>query len=610
MFQLNSGLSRIALGIALTASLAACGQQQEDTAAVEAAPTLEEARAYIADAEAKLLASETYLGRVSWVNNNFITYDTMQLVADADEKFITLGVELAMGAKRFQGLDMPAPLARKFNKLALLLTLPAPENAEKTSRLAKIKADLDAAYSTGKVDMEDEQKTLGDVSDILASDRNPERLLEAWDGWRKATKGMKGDYAEMISIANEGANELGYSNVGAMWRSGYDMDPDAFAAEADRLWGQVKPLYEALHCQVRAELSDYYGDRVVPDEGAIPAHLLGNMWAQQWGNIYDLVKPKTAAETYDLTALLEAKDYDARGMAGAADGFFQSLGFDPLPDTFWERSLFVKPKDREVACHASAWNLDNQEDIRIKMCTKVTGEDFVTMHHEVGHNIYQRAYKDQSYFGMTGAHDGFHEAIGDMIALSITPDYLQKVGLLEEAPSAEADIPILYRQALDKVAFLPFGLLVDQWRWQVFSGELTPETYNEGWWALREKYQGVKAPNERPADAFDPGAKYHIPANTPYMRYFLAHILQFQFHQSACEQAGWEGPLHRCSIYGNKEVGAKFNAMMEMGASEPWPDALEAFAGTRQMDGSAVLAYFAPLKEWLDEQNKDRNCGW
>lgn len=613
MTQFKNGLSRIALCAVVATSLVACAQQEaEEKAEVveKTAPTLAEAKQYIENAEAKLFESETYLGRVAWVNSNFITHDTMQLVAEADEKFITLGVELAMGAKRFQGLDMPDDLARKFNKLALLLTLPAPEDAEKTSKLAKIKADLDAAYATGKVDMEGGQKTLGDVSDILAGDRKPERLLEAWDGWRNATKDMKGDYAEMISIANEGAKELGYSDVGAMWRSGYDMDPDAFAAEADRLWGQVKPLYESLHCQVRAELSDYYGDRVVEDKGAIPAHLLGNMWAQQWGNIYPLVKPQSSAESYDLTALLKAKDYDAKGFAAAADNFFQSMGFEAMPQTFWDRSLFVKPADREVACHASAWNLDNKEDIRVKMCTKVNGEDFITMHHEVGHNIYQRAYKDQSYFGMTGAHDGFHEAIGDMIALSITPGYLQQVGLLEEAPSSEADIPILYRQALDKIAFLPFGLLVDQWRWKVFSGELTPDTYNSGWWELREKYQGVKAPNDRPADAFDPGAKYHIPNNTPYMRYFLAHILQFQFHKSACEQAGWEGPLHRCSVYGNKEVGAKFNAMMEMGASQPWPDALEAFTGTRQMDGSAVLAYFAPLQEWLDEQNKDRSCGW
>jgi len=611
MVQLKSGLSRAAVLSVMALSLAACGQQKSgDEAQNKAAPTVAEAVAFISEAEQKLHESGLALERIAWVQNNFITHDTNMLVAEADEKFTRLGVALATEAKRFQGLDMPADIARKFNKLALTLTLPAPEDAAKTSELATIKAGLGSTYATGKVDMGGEEKTLGDVSDMIANDRDPEVLLAAWDGWRKVSVPMKAEYARMVEIANEGAVELGYPDVGTMWRSGYDMDPDAFAEEADRLWGQVKPLYESLQCHVRAELSDYYGDRVVSDSGPIPAHLLGNMWAQSWGNIYPLVKPEGGAESYDLTNLLEAKGYDARKMAGAAEGFFTSLGFDPLPQTFWDRSLFTKPADREVACHASAWDLDGKDDIRIKMCTKVTGEDFSTMHHEIGHNIYQRAYQNQSFFGATGAHDGFHEAIGDMIALSITPDYLKQTGLLEDIPPAEADIAILMKQALDKVAFLPFGLMVDQWRWKVFSGELTPDTYNSGWWELREKYQGVKAPNERAADAFDPGAKYHIPNNTPYMRYFLAHILQFQFHESACEQAGWQGPLHRCSIYGNKEVGAKFKAMQEMGASKPWPDALEAFTGTRQMDGSSVVAYFAPLKTWLDEENKNRNCGW
>ncbi|MBL4790142.1 MAG: M2 family metallopeptidase [Kordiimonadaceae bacterium] len=612
MAHLKSGLSRIAVASIMTLSLVACGEQktEKSDAAKAVGPTVAEATAFISDAEAQLEETGLYLERVSWVQNNFITQDTNLLVAEADKKYIQLGVALATKAKRFQNMEMPADISRKFTKLSLALTLPAPEDAAKTEQLATIKAGLGSVYATGKVTMDGEEKTLGDVSDIIASDRNPERLLEAWDGWRSIAKPMRDDYAQMVAIANEGAKELGYDNVGTMWRSNYDMSPAAFASEADRLWGQVKPLYEALHCHVRAELSDYYGDRVVSDSGAIPAHLLGNMWAQTWGNIYPLVKPEGGAESYDLTKLLVDKGYDAKKMARAAEGFFTSLGFEELPQTFWDRSLFTKPKDRGVACHASAWDLDGKDDIRIKMCTKVTGEDFSTVHHEIGHNIYQRAYQKESFLNATGAHDGFHEAIGDMIALSITPDYLKQTGLLETVPSADADIAILMQQALDKVAFLPFGLMVDQWRWKVFSGEATPETYNKVWWELREKYQGVKAPNERPADAFDPGAKYHIPNNTPYMRYFLAYILQFQFHQSACEQANWEGPLHRCSIYGNKEVGAKFKAMMEMGARQPWPEALAAFTGKREMDGSSIVAYFAPLKVWLDEQNKDRSCGW
>lgn len=612
MKKLSSGISPIALAAALAFGLSACGEEatQQSAAPQTAEDRVTAATAFIEDAEKQLLEAALYLERIAWVNANFVTHDTNLLVAEADKKFIELAVSLANQSKAYQDVALPADVARKFDKLRLNLTLPAPENAEKTAELANIKAGLSATYATGKAPVDGKELTLGEASEIIATSRTPEELLAAWEGWREASKPMRDDYARMVEIANEGARELGYPDVGAMWRAGYDMDPDAFRAEADRLWAGVKPLYDALHCHVRAELSDYYGSRVVAEDGAIPAHLLGNMWAQSWGNIYELVKPEGGAASYDLTAILQDKNYDARRMAAAADDFFQSMGFDPLPDTFWDRSLFTKPQDREVQCHASAWDLDAKDDIRIKMCTKVDGEDFITMHHEVGHNIYQRAYQDQSYFGLNGAHDGFHEAIGDMVALSITPDYLMATGLLDEAPSADADIAILMKQALDKVAFLPFGLMVDQWRWKVFSGELTPDTYNSGWWDLREQYQGVAAPSERGADAFDPGAKYHIPGNTPYMRYFLAHILQFQFFKSACEQAGWEGPLHRCSIYGNKEVGARFNAMMEMGASKPWPEALEAFTGSREMDGSAVVAYFAPLKEWLDEQNKDRTCGW
>ena len=600
-------IKSLALSCSMFVLLAACEQQQ---VAEPVKPTVAEATAFIEDAGLQLQKAGEHLGQLSWVNANFITTDTNALVAVADEDYIRLSVSLAEQAKKYQSLQLPADVARRFEMLKQANVLPAPNDAAKTTRLAVIKSDLGATYSTGKVDMEGEQKTLGDVSDIIGSDRTPERLYEAWDGWRKIAKPMKDDFAEMVAIANEGARELGYKDVGTMWRSGYDMDPDAFADTADKLWGQVKPLYDALHCHVRSKLSDHYGDRIVGDDGAIPAHLLGNMWAQSWSNIYPLVKPEGGASGVDITAALEKNGYDAIKMVKTGESFFSSLGFDPLPDTFWERSLFVKPKDREVACHASAWDLDNKDDIRIKMCTKVNEEDFSTVHHELGHNYYQRAYKNQGPFHITGAHDGFHEAIGDMVALSITPDYLKTIGLIDEVPSADADIALLMQRALEKVAFLPFGLMVDKWRWQVFSGELTPDTYNSGWWKLREEYQGIKPGAERPADAFDPGAKYHIPANTPYMRYFLAHILQFQFHEKACEMAGWEGPLHRCSIYGNKEVGTRLNAMMEMGASKPWPDALEAFIGTRDMDGSAVVAYFEPLKVWLDEQNKDRTCGW
>ncbi|WP_281300660.1 MULTISPECIES: M2 family metallopeptidase [unclassified Iodidimonas] len=606
------------LGASLFA-LAACEPANEQSAS----PTVEDAIAFVERAEATVTRESEAAARTAWVNANFITFDTNWLSAKSSEKMTTLGVELAQEASLYRDLDLPADIARKIELLRLGLTLPAPQgDAKATAELAEITTNLEASYGTGTYCPEGGDSTLAayarkdgclsltELEAVIGSSQDPDELLEAWEGWRTVAVPMKDQYARMVEIANEGARDLGFADIGTMWRSKYDMPADDFAKDVDRLWGEVKPLYDGLQCHVRAKLNEKYGDDLVPLDQPIPAHLLGNMWAQSWGNVYDRVAPEGTAPAFDLTALLKEKNYSELDMVKTAEGFFTSVGFDPLPKSFYERSLFLKPEDRNVVCHASAWNLNDIDDIRIKMCTKVDAEDFQTIHHEIGHNIYQRAYAVQDPMFRDDPNDGFHEAIGDMIALSITPEYLQQIGLLETLPSAEADLGLLLRQALDKVAFLPFGLMVDKWRWQVFSGELTPETYNEGWWALREAYQGVRAPDERPGDAFDPGAKFHIPGNTPYMRYFLSHIFQFQFQRAACELAGWEGPLHRCSIYGNKDVGEKFNAMLEMGASKSWQEALAAFTGTSKADATAILAYFAPLKTWLDEQNKDRACGW
>ena len=550
--------------------------------------------------------------RMAWVYSNFITEDTEQLAAIANKKFTAMQVELAVEAAKYYEIEaLDADSKRKLNILRSGITIPAPRDADKTAEQSEIGAKLGGMYGKGEYCYADGRcLDLGHLSDIMAESRDPDELLEAWDGWRKVSPPMKDLYIRQVELANEGAAELGFSDLGTMWRSAYDMPPEDFPAELDRLWGEVKPLYEALHCHVRAKLGEQYGTDLVPQDGPIPAHLLGNMWAQDWSNIYPLVAPPETVSSYDLSAILKERGFDAITMVKAGEAFFSSLGFEELPATFWERSLFVKPQDRDVVCHASAWDVDEKDDLRIKMCIKVNAEDFKTIHHELGHNYYQRAYNKESLLYRSGANDGFHEAVGDTIALSITPEYLQKIGLLENVPDQSGDLGLLMKRALEGIAFLPFGLMVDQWRWQVFAADAGPEAYNDLWWQLREKYQGVIAPNERPADAFDAGAKYHVPGNTPYTRYFLARILQFQFHRSLCEIAGDEGPMHRCSIYGNKQAGERLNAMLQMGRSKPWPDELEALTGQRDMDATAMLDYFAPLKAWLDEQNQGRQCGW
>lgn len=575
-------------------------------------PNAERAVEFVAEAEQSLAELGLEAERMAWVYSTFITEDTEKLVASANQKFTTLQVELAARAARFnvvQNLDDDT--RRKLAMLRSGITIPAPRDPDKTAEQSEIGAKMSSIYGKGTYCYADGKcLDLGQLSDIMAESREPEALLEAWNGWREISPPMQALYARQVELANAGATELGFADLGTMWRSAYDMPAEDFPGELDRLWGEVEPLYEALHCHVRAQLGEQYGTDLVPQDGSIPAHLLGNMWAQDWSNIYPLVAPEATEPAYDLSAILQGRGFDAIQMVKAGEAFFSSLGFAELPPTFWQRSLFSKPRDRDVVCHASAWDVDEKDDLRIKMCIKINAEDFKTIHHELGHNYYQRAYKHESYLYRASANDGFHEAVGDTIALSITPEYLQKIGLLENVPDPSGDIALLLKRALEGIAFLPFGLLVDQWRWKVFAGEVGPEAYNDLWWQLREKYQGISAPNERPVDAFDPGAKYHVPANTPYTRYFLARILQFQFHRALCEIAGDEGPVHRCSIYGNKAAGERLNAMLEMGRSKPWPVVLKALTGQPAMDATAILDYFAPLKVWLDEQNQARQCGW
>lgn len=576
-----------------------------------AKPTPAEAKAFVDKAEAELAAFNQYVAKSAWVRATYITEDTQWLEAKATAEQNELTARYAREAAKYDGVAVDPVTGRKLKLLKLFLVSPAPNRPGAAGELATIATRLDSTFSAGKFQYDGKTLNLNEAEEILAKSRDPAQLKAVWEGWHSVAPQMRGDYAKLAQLSNEGARDLGFKDTGALWRSNYDMDPDKFAAETDRLWSQVEPFYRNLHCYVRGQLNDKYGDAVQPRTGPIRADLLGNMWAQQWGNIYDVVQPKTASSSYSLDKLLVSKGYDPVKMVKTGESFYTSVGISPLPETFWQRSMITRPKDREVVCHASAWDLDDRDDVRIKMCTKVDADDFYTVHHELGHNVYQRAYKDQPFLFKNGANDGFHEAIGDFVGLSaLTPTYLQQIGLLDKAPGADEDIPFLLKMALDKIAFLPFGLMVDRWRWEVFSGEATPDRYNDQWWKLRLKYQGLTPPGPRPADAFDPAAKYHVPANVPYTRYFLAHIYQFQFHRAACNQIGWKGPLHRCSVYGEKEMGQKFNAMLEMGASKPWPEAMAAFTGEKTADASAVTAYFKPLNDWLTVQNKGEACGW
>jgi len=581
--------------------------------ASSSAPTAADAKAFLATVNETTLKLGIEANRAGWVQQTYITDDTEALAARTSQAANDAGARFAKEATKFDHVDVPPTERRELTVLKTALVVASPSDPKESDELSKIMARLESMYGKGKWCPEPSKpescKTIDDVTRIMATSRNERELRAAWEGWHTIAPPMRKDYERFVELSNKGARELGFADTGAMWRAKYDMPPDAFTSELDRLWNQVRPLYVKLHAYTRLRLREKYGD-VVPANGPIPAHLLGNIWAQEWTNVYPLVAPPNADPGFSLTDILKKRDMPPLDMVRTGERFYTSLGFAVLPKTFWERSLFVRPRDRDVVCHASAWDVDLESDLRIKMCIERTADDFTTIHHELGHNFYQRAYKDLPVLFRDSANDGFHEAIGDTIALSVTPEYLVRIGLLDKAPDMSRDLGLLMTRALDKISFLPFGLLIDQWRWQVFSGEIAPASYNKAWWDLRLKYQGVAPPSARGEELFDPGAKYHVPDNTPYTRYFLADILQFQFHRALSQIAGCKLPLNRCSIYESAAAGQRLNAMLSMGLSRPWPEALDALTGTKQMDATAILDYFAPLSTWLDEQLKGKPVGW
>ncbi len=598
--------ARIAALSALAAALAACGGGDSKPK--------ESADEFVARYTGELRETVTEYQRAAWLQLTYINGDTEALSAKAYER---LQAEIARGiaeAKAHEGEEMSPESARTIELLKFSLSAPAPDDPEKRAELAALETKMTSMYGEGKwcPDGPDSCRNIDEISKTLAASRDYDELLEAWKGWHTISPPMRDDYQRFVELANEGAAGLGYANLGELWRAGYDMSPAEFEQETERLWAQVKPLYDGLHCYARGKLQEEYGKERVPDGEPVPAHLFGNIWAQQWNNIYPLLEPYPGVSNLNVTSALERQEYDAVRMTKSAESFYTSLGFPELPASFWERSMLTRPEGREVVCHASAHDIDGKGDVRIKQCIVPTEEELYTIYHELGHIFYDIAYMAQPLLFQDGAHDGFHEAVGDTINLSMTEGYLADVGLLPRGAksSREALINRQMKVASEKIAFLPFGKLVDQWRWGVFSGAIPPEKYNEAWWDLRRRYQGMSPPAPRSEADFDPGAKYHVPGNTPYTRYFLSFVLQFQFHRALCQKAGFTGPLHECSIDGNEDAGRAFGEMLALGRSRPWQDALEKLTGTRQMDASAIIEYFQPLMQWLDEQNRGRECGW
>ncbi len=582
----------------------------------EKSNTSEDLDKFLLEVEQEYKEEGPIINSASWISSNFITYDSQKVIADYGTRYTLKSLENSRRASDFNNVDTTSDKKRMLNILKSSFVMPPPFDSNLAKELSKITTSLEAMYGNGEYCYEDGSCfDLEAFEAIIDKSRNPEELLSAWKGWHEIGKPMKPMYMRMVEIGNQGSKDLGYKGLSDLWFSKYDMPAEDFLSETDRVWEEVKPLYDALHCHARAKLNDYYGDDIVSDSGPLPVHLLGNMWGQTWSNIYDIIYTEgSKSNSVNVTRIIEEKSLNEIEMVEYAEDFFLSIGFKPLPDTFWERSLFVKPSDRSVVCHASAWNLDPaNNDLRIKMCIQKNEEDFITIHHELGHIFYYQAYNHLPYLFQGGANDGFHEAFGDLLTLSITPDYLMNIDFIseDEATIAKEDpIGLLMKQALEGVVVIPWALMLDKWRSGVFNGEIDESNLNSSWWNLREQYQGISTSSERSEEYFDPGAKYHIPGNTPYTRYYLARIMQYQFHEALCKEMGFDGPLHECSIYGSKTAGEKIISTMALGESQPWQDTFENLTGSRQLSGKSILNYYAPLKDWLDDQNKQRTCGW
>ena len=639
----------LALAIVGSLGLAACKRDAATTPATGVAPPPagETADQFIARVNDEFRKSYSELTSAQWLSNTYINSDSETLAAKANERWLTQLNGWIEQSKRFDGQQMSPETARAIKLLKLMTAMPAPKDPKKLEELTQIATRMEGMYGSGSYCKgEGDAKTcrdIGQLSEVLATSRDYDAQLDAWQGWHTVSQPMRKDYIRFTELVNEGAKEMGFADAGEMWRSGYDMSPTELAAETDRLWDQVKPLYEQLHCYARGKLDAEYGkDKGEVAGGMLPAHLMGNLWQQDWGNLWDMMQPYPGAGSLDVNSALRAisqadltserskpgapgasaaqREVDAeraaalvtaKKMTERAQDFYVSLDMPKLPQSYWEKTQFIKPRDRDVVCHASAWDMNMAGDVRTKMCIVPSEEELTTIYHELGHIYYDLAYNKQPPLFQGGAHDGFHEAIGDTIVLAMTPQYLNSVGLVGvPQQSNEALINAQMRMALAKVAFLPFGLMIDRWRWGVFDGSIKPDSYNKAWWELKAKYQGVAPVTARGETYFDPGAKYHVPGNTPYTRYFLSHVLQFQFYKALCDAAGFKGPLYECSFYGNKEAGQRYWAMLSKGASQPWQQTMKELTGGEKMDASAVLEYFAPLQTWLKEKNAGSSCGW
>ncbi|XP_075996407.1 angiotensin-converting enzyme 2 [Genypterus blacodes] len=564
----------------------------------------------------------------SWAYNTNITKENSDNLGAEGQSWSDFYTKMSEESQQFPLSDITDPEI-KLQLISLQDKGAGALTPDKAAHLSKVMSEMSTIYSTATVCLMDDhfncQTLEPGLEDVMANSRDYFERLHVWEGWRREVgKRMRPLYEDYVDLKNEAAKLNDFEDYGAYWRSNYEtIEEDSrykytqhqLMDDVRAIYKEILPLYKELHAYVRSKLMDVYPGRIHP-QGPLPAHLLGDMWGRFWTNLYALSVPYPHKEDIDVSKTMVAKGWTERQLFKEAEAFFMSVGLYKMNENFWNDSMLEKPDDgRKVVCHPTAWDMGNGEDFRIKMCTKVNMDDFLTVHHEMGHNQYQMAYSNLSYLLRDGANEGFHEAVGEIMSLSAaTPSHLQALGLLpvDFTSDNETEINFLLKQALTIVATLPFTYMLEEWRWQVFDGNITKDEWMQRWWEMKREMVGVVEPVPRDETYCDPPALFHVSGDYSFIRYFTRTIYQFQFQKALCEAANHTDDLFKCDITNSTAAGDKLRKMLELGRSKSWTRALDMISSEVKMDAAPLLEYFEKLQHWLVKENKknNRHVGW
>jgi len=442
--------------------------------------------------------------------------------------------------------------------------------------------------------------TTNNIDDILKTETNLQKRLDAWEASKEVGKGLKAGLVNLRRLRNETVQALDYPDYFSYQVSDYGLTTSDMMDMMKRLNQELRPLFRELHTYARYELAKKYGVKEIPDY--LPAHWLPNRWGQDWSSMLDV-------EGLNVDSILSTKSPDWIVKEGEA--LYKSLGFPALPESFWLKSnLYPYPADSTLKKnnHASAWHLDLDRDVRSLMSVEPNAEWFETSNHELGHIYYYLAYTtpDVPPVLRNGANRAFHEALGSMMGMAaMQKPYLAGRGLIP-ADTKTDSIQIMLKEALNFAVFIPFAAgTMSEFEKALYADNLPESEFNNKWWALVKQYQGIVPPNERGDQLCDACTKTHINDDAAqYYDYALSYVILFQLHQHIAEKILHQPPT-ATNYFGNKEIGDFLKKLMSTGATKNWRDVMKEATG-EDMNAKSLVRYFDPLMTWLKKQNSGR----